>query len=97
MEQRYWFRAKRFGWGWYPASWQGFLIILAYVLFLGFVFTYGDERSRSVSDTLYKVAPWFVLATLILLVICLKTGERPRWNWGFSSSVRKENSLKKTR
>ncbi len=82
MERRYWFKAKRFGWGWYPSSWQGFLIIFAYVLFLGFVFAYVDEHSRSARDTVYGVVPWFVLATLVLLVICLKMGERPRWNWG---------------
>lgn len=27
----YWFKAKPFGWGWTPVTWQGWLVILVYI------------------------------------------------------------------
>jgi len=33
---RYWFPAKRYGWGWgLPARWQGWLVIALYVVLVG--------------------------------------------------------------
>jgi hypothetical protein len=29
-----WFGRKKFGWGWGPASWQGWLVVTAYVAFI---------------------------------------------------------------
>jgi uncharacterized membrane protein YhaH (DUF805 family) len=82
MERKLWFRAKNFGWGWQPASWQGWVIMLVYiVLVVSFALTI-DEKSHSVSDTLIGVALPFVVLTSILLAICYKTGEKPEWRWG---------------
>lgn len=80
-----WFRAKNYGWGWYPASWQGWVVLLAHVgLMLGgtAVFT------ALVDETPYEAgaAPYFyayvVALTAALLAVCGKTGERPGWRWG---------------
>ena len=31
-ERKYWFPAKRYGWGWgIPSSWQGWLVLAAFV------------------------------------------------------------------
>ena len=30
-----WFKAKKYGYGWYPATWQGWLVILVYLTILG--------------------------------------------------------------
>jgi hypothetical protein len=36
-ESGYWFRAKRYGWGWgLPAKWQGWLILAVYVALIIF-------------------------------------------------------------
>jgi hypothetical protein len=80
--EKLWFKAKRYGWGWYPCSWQGWLVLALYVLFLVLVGKSIDSASHSVSDTLIGVLIPFLLLTGILLDICWKTGERPRWRWG---------------
>jgi len=28
-----WFKAKQYGWGWYPARWQGWLIVIGFIIF----------------------------------------------------------------
>ncbi len=32
--QGYWFKRKLYGWGWTPAKWQGWVVVLAFVIFL---------------------------------------------------------------
>ena len=78
----YWFKAKLYGWGWTPATWQGWLVLAVFgaLLFLNFLRL--DATSHSASDT---VRPFFiqtVLLVILLLGICYAKGEKPRWQWG---------------
>lgn len=82
MQSEYWFRAKTYGWGWYPVTWQGFAIILLYALLLAQSFYMVDRYSQSVGDTLIGMIIPFVLLTALLIVVCYGTGEKPRWQWG---------------
>jgi len=77
-----WFKAKNYGWGWYPCSWQGWLIIavfIAYITYSGIVI---DSMQHSVSDFLINFVPNSFVAAVILILICWKTGEKPEWRWG---------------
>ena len=84
MEQKkqIWFKAKRYGWGWYPISWQGWAITLVYALALVRIFTWADMTSHSGSDSLIKFGPPFIIITGLFLVICYNKGEMPKWRWG---------------
>jgi hypothetical protein len=75
---RYWFPAKRYGWGWgFPSSWQGWIVLFIYVtLVLG-----GIPLVRPSERTAAYVAYVSVL-TAILIAICWLKGEPPRWHWG---------------
>ncbi|HLC66304.1 hypothetical protein A2635_03620 [Candidatus Peribacteria bacterium RIFCSPHIGHO2_01_FULL_51_9] len=77
-----WFKAKQYGWGWYPATWQGWLVTLAAVA--GYVWTFRniDQASHSVSDTLIGMVVPFLIITGLLLLVCFVMGEKPRWRWG---------------
>ncbi len=77
-----WFKAKKYGYGWTPCSWQGWLIILVYLLVMLVTFRSIDLHSHSGSDTLIAVFPFWLLYTFVLLLICSLTGEKPRWRWG---------------
>lgn len=90
----YWFRAKTYGWGWTPASWQGWMILLIYMYALVTMFLSVDARSRSGSDTLISLAVPFILATTIMIAICYRTGEPPEWRWGqFTSKTKKRKTV----
>jgi uncharacterized membrane protein YhaH (DUF805 family) len=81
----YWFKRKLYGWGWTPAKWQGWLVILVYIaLILSFVFTKEESISGnpdSGSNFLTFALPIIVLTT-ILIIVAYKKGEKPCWQWG---------------
>ncbi len=82
MQRPLWFKAKRYGYGWYPSTWQGWLVIAVYVAFITWDFYRLDAGSHSASDT---IRPWFLdllVATVLLLAITVYTGEKARWQWG---------------
>ena len=80
--QKYWFKAKNYGWGWYPASWQGFMVMIIYFLLLIPIFLQIDGQLSSSSKEMYSFMIPVLLLTTILIVICYLTGEKPRWRWG---------------
>lgn len=81
---RLWFKAKRYGYGWYPATWEGVVVILVFIIL----------HTSAVLAMLALLARWpsgpvtigfglfFVLNTAALIAICYKKGERARWRWG---------------
>lgn len=82
MQQKLWFKAKRYGYGWTPSSWQGVLSTILYVLALIGSFIYIDTDSNSVSDTLFSFSIHFVSLTVLMCILCYLKGEKPAWRWG---------------
>lgn len=75
-----WFKNKTYGWGWYPATWQGWAVMAAWLV--PFVLVVRRAGLISPDRVLWEVAlPAFGLTGLLLLV-AWKTGEKPRWRWG---------------
>ena len=75
---KYWFPAKRYGWGWgLPSAWQGWVVLVAYfALVIGGVPFIQVIRGNGIY-TAYVAG-----LTALLLVICWLKGEPPRWRWG---------------
>lgn len=79
-----WFKRKLYGWGWTPARWQGWLIILVFIVFLIWNgFSLGPDENIGTEQI-----TWFfgriIISVSILITICYKTGEKPKWQWGAS-------------
>jgi uncharacterized membrane protein AbrB (regulator of aidB expression) len=75
---RYWFPAKRYGWGWGPPiAWQGWLVLIAFfVLVAAGMVLFPPHRAPAVFLL-------FVIAlSAVLTAICWLKGEPPRWRWG---------------
>jgi len=81
-EKMLWFRAKRYGWGWYPLTWQGWGIILMYAFAIASNFIFANNHVNSVSDFLIQFFPQGYILTVFLIIICYTTGEKPGWRWG---------------
>lgn len=83
--EKLWFKNKIYGWWWTPATWQGWLVTLLYiVLVLSLAFMVEEPipgNPDSGSNFLTFAWPIIVL-TFLLIFIAYKTGEKPRWQWG---------------
>jgi len=75
---RYWFPAKRYGWGWgVPTTWQGWVVLLGYAgLMAASVERFLPHREHLAF--LLCTALWSGL----LVAICWWKGEPPRWRTG---------------
>lgn len=80
----YWFKAKLYGWGWFPATWQGWLITGIYLLLVVFA-SDGLSFEPTFWETL-SFAFLVVFLTFIFIAIAFKKGERPRWQWGLKKN-----------
>jgi hypothetical protein len=70
----YWFRAKRYGWGWGPpVTWQGWVVtIVWFATVIG-----GAIRLLPLHSLAFAI--FILLMGGILILICYVTGEPPRW------------------
>jgi hypothetical protein len=75
---KYWFPAKRYGWGWgIPNSWQGWVVLAVFtgLLVLGsFVFPPRAHMSAYLG--------YVAVLCVLLIGVCWFKGEPPRWRWG---------------
>jgi len=77
-DKRYWFPAKRYGWGWgLPSSWQGWVVLVTFVGLMAFgAVVFPPDKQRIA----YGV--FVCTCSLLLVVVCWVKGEPPRWRWG---------------
>jgi hypothetical protein len=74
--RRYWFRAKRYGWGWgLPLTWQGWVFFAVWLA----TTIVGAVRLRA---SLGLYALFIVVMLGIMFAVCYAKGEPPRWRWG---------------
>lgn len=80
--KKLWFRAKTYGWGWTPVTWQGWLVLLVYLFCVAY---YAKDVGSRGAPSVENFAFFFVglggLSSL-LVWICYKKGEKPHWSWG---------------
>ena len=75
---RYWFRAKRYGWGWgLPLTWEGWAVLAVWlgVFVAAIPFFHLTQRIR---EHFLFVAGMVV----VLIGVCYWKGEPARWRWG---------------
>lgn len=83
--ERFWFKRKLFGFGWTPATWQGWLITLVYlvvVLALALILTLTVDENSSGREIMFTFFLPLVFITTLFIRIAYKKGEKPRWQWG---------------
>ena len=81
--KRYWFYAKRYGYGWgLPASWEGWLVLTGYVGgAVGGVALFPPDRAMG------GYVIFLTVITLLLMAACYLKGEPARWRWGDTSDL----------
>ncbi|NCN45757.1 MAG: hypothetical protein COU63_02295 [Candidatus Pacebacteria bacterium CG10_big_fil_rev_8_21_14_0_10_36_11] len=80
-KKKLWFRRKLYGWGWFPITWQGWLVLAVYMLLI-FLLTLLLDNEVVYSKGFFGLLLPIILLTLLLIYITYETGEKPRWQWG---------------
>jgi len=74
-----WFKAKKYGYGWYPATWQGWLVILFYfIILIPLIYIFETDVEKYL--IFYLLSVFFI--TGLLIYISYKKGEKASWRWG---------------
>ena len=77
QQPKYWFAAKRYGWGWgLPLTWQGWMVLAGFLVINLAVLLLPHGLARYA----FLVVP--PASLVVLIAICLKKGKPPRWRWG---------------
>ena len=77
-KSKYWFPAKRYGWGWgLPCSWQGWIVMAAYLILLVCgLFVINPEVNKG------SFVAFVVTINIAMLLICWFKGEPLSRNGG---------------
>ncbi len=79
--KKIWFKAKTYGYGWYPATWQGWTIMAIYGILLACLiaaFNFNLHAPHALAYYLIGVG----IITAALIIVAAKYGEKARWRWG---------------
>lgn len=78
MTSRYWFPAKRYGWGWgLPLTWEGWVVLAAFIALI-----IVDALVFPPRKALAAYIAGVVGLSVLLVAACWLKGEPPRWRWG---------------
>jgi len=74
----YWFKRKLYGWGWTPAKWQGWLVLVIGILIALAGFYIGE-----LDDAPGAAALGILIMIILVITFSWWKGENPpRWQWG---------------
>ncbi len=77
-QPRYWFRAKRYGWGWgLPMAREGWIVLIAWLMIVLAVTPMLAVHRHIISLVVFTLA-----MAAGLIAVCYLKGEPPRWRWG---------------
>jgi len=75
-----WFVNKTYGYGWTPSTWEGWLVVLIwFILFIPLAIYIEYNVTLGMIGIL--------LITGLLIYVCYKKGEKPRWRWGKGKDI----------
>jgi drug/metabolite transporter (DMT)-like permease len=78
--KRYWFKRRRYGWGWIPVTWQGWLTL---IVGLGAIVIRAIliAKTPANADTVQFTVAVFLIVIFYFIISLLK-GPKPKWRWG---------------
>jgi hypothetical protein len=74
---KYWFRAKRYGWGWgLPCAWQGWVVLILFVAAL-----IGAAKLIDPAHKPFHFGGMVIFLSFVLLAVYRGKAEPPKWRW----------------
>jgi uncharacterized membrane protein YhaH (DUF805 family) len=80
-DKDYWFKRRRYGYGWTPVRWQGWVaVITCLVIIIASAFLFAALPYSNESLWLYLTT--VITIVILLVIIGVIKGPAPRWRWG---------------
>ncbi len=80
---KYWFKRRRYGYGWVPVTWQGWLTVAGFIgALLGAAYIVKDAPDDEITR---EVGLFFLIVAVAifgLLGICKAKAPKAKWRWG---------------
>lgn len=84
-KKSYWFKRRRYGYGWVPTTWQGWLVFgILLAVILGGAWMIRDTPQNELTDEVVVYLVAVLVGVLALVFISIKKGPEPKWRWGRS-------------
>lgn len=80
-KEKFWFVRKTYGWGWVPATWQGWIVLFIYIILVT-IFSFTIDEFSTFREVVFTFILPVLFLTITLIHICYKKGEKPCWQWG---------------
>jgi len=75
---KYWFRPKIYGYGAYPTTWEGWLVI---IIFIALVIWRATDLEKHL-DTTRHFIELISLVLILIIISIIKTEGKWKWRWG---------------
>ncbi len=85
--EHYWFKRKIWGWGWVPATQEGWAVIGLYILAIALL-AFTLHKNSPAHEVTFNFVVLVLLLTVLIVAVCYKKGEKPKWQWGFNKKNR---------
>jgi hypothetical protein len=87
-----WFKARKYGWGWTPITWEGWVLVGVYLIFCilagVLLIPNFDDEIGVVYITAFGL--FIISLTSFLVGISYRKGEAPAWRWGDAPKNKKD-------
>lgn len=81
-----WFKKRWYGWGWTPVKWQGWALVLLFLIIAIVDALYLECRiaqyPEAVAENMIIFFGVLITAFVLFMWLSYKKGEKPGWSWG---------------
>jgi hypothetical protein len=85
--KKYWMKRRRYGWGWVPTAWQGWLFVVLQVAVL--LVAASQLPAKPSQPSVGQLVRLFIIVGLVIASLALvssRTAPSPHWRWGKKDS-----------
>lgn len=84
MNNTYWFKRRRYGYGWTPVTWQGWAAVGGFlaITLVGALLSIMFENTANQLAFAITYLITMLLATFLLIAVSIKKSPAPKWRWG---------------
>lgn len=80
---KYWFKRRRYGYGWTPVTWKGWLIIGVFLtVVLGGSWYLTQQKPEPTDTDIFWFYTALFIAVVMLFIFTRLKGPYPKWRWG---------------